>query len=858
MGSAFTDQDSNYVSEDCSVAEKCGDASQLKASTGTIEMMREAYDGTLEEFDLGATKQIDGNGTWCIQVPMNLDYITTNEKGDIVRTKDPSKGIPTRAKVRFKITLEGDNEYVALSHPLTYFVPANLTNEDVVEDINASEVSYGYGLSKEKFEETAQKLTYWGNNPEVADDKFREWCMRDMLWNCVYSVKNYIPRIQMVAGDEQLINKNVETKRIVNEIDDSLIFEVARGYNHTGIKGVNKSNAKHLNPFPYNKINLGLTIGAWSQSQSLWNSIESWFSWTTKAPHLFSYSSYPWQSRSWFGRFYRLFGFSRPFFYNYRTYENVASEDEIMARTLENNDSVAYDFYNDWVNGTLYFPKVRFDYNYNGNAPSVTPKADGNELTKGNIYLNDACSLDYSVTPDLKGENVVFASKTNACIVNSVFGENGTINGIAWNETSGGSNGVNNFASHTASLNLNSGFVYESVGTSDENNVIYTYSPILGTLRTEANSKRIMLPGFRTDIILLGSVDDNSLLGIPSVKNLKLPSTTANIVEMYNTEIPFNPSGEPLKIYDNGTFSDEAENPVGQESEIGENEIYIEGDSGSEIDPSTFVGLADGRALYKVGAYWGTAEYTPWYVYSYRWFRYWGGWWTDWWNGWGATPQLINSKTFFTDRKLANMNERDMGLHSLLGQGLFFGRNAFSSFTHMFVTKPKSCVNLMRICELSVTNENSLAFTTYGSKNWINADTIGVITDEQITTPLSRSLFATLNNNKLVVKDDDGTSLPKYKLSYMNINGFDGLLNGLVVKEYYDPANVKVRLSETTSKDYKKFKYGKLARFVFGARDVFFSFVNRFPVTENSFYFYFGINGSHTAIDKFNQTFGKQ
>ncbi len=39
-------------------------------------------------------KVIDGDGTWVVTLPMNLDYITTNEFGEQVISTDPTIGIP--------------------------------------------------------------------------------------------------------------------------------------------------------------------------------------------------------------------------------------------------------------------------------------------------------------------------------------------------------------------------------------------------------------------------------------------------------------------------------------------------------------------------------------------------------------------------------------------------------------------------------------------------------------------------------------------------------------------------------------------------------------------------------------------
>ena len=838
FGSSFTDQDGNYVSEQCAVSDKCGEASQLKASRGTISMMRETFTGELEEVELGSVDQIDGNGTWCIQIPMNLDYITTNEEGDIVKTKDVTKGIPTRASVRFKLYLDGDEEDASTSHPLTYFVPSNITNDETISVLD-EECGIHKEVTPNTFEELIRKMTYWGNDPSIADSGFKNICMRDMLWNCVYTVKNYIPRLQILAVDEDV--------------------NTARGFNHTGIKGVNKKNASWMNPLPYNKMNLGLSYGTWSESQSIWGSMVDWYRRIESVvPSIFSWrvNNY-WQNFSWLGRYFRFFGYSRPFVFNYRTYENVATEDEILGKTLEENDGIAFDFYNDWLNGSIYFPKVKFDANDNDNICSCN-KGD----VKNNFYLNDSCSLDYVIDNiDQEVSNLRTHYKTNRCITNlSIFGgytegNEDKIDGIDWNKVEEGGTGINNFNTHTSYVNLKNGFIYRNIAKNDENNITYTYAPILGESKINDNKEKIKIyPGFRTDLVLLGSIDDYNILGIPSIKNIKLPKSTSTIVPIYRAEIPFDPSKNAESAQTLTKTSAEYEDEPQEYSQE-----WLIGDSGTP-ETTEVISLRGGRAHQVNGAYWGTAEYTPNYVYEYRWYRYWGGWWSWWWVSWtAARPVLISPRVFFTDMKKTNYTERDMGMHTLLGQGLFFGRTAFSMFSNMYVTKPKSCINLSRICELSVTNEDSLAYGNYYN-NWVNADTIGIITDDQITTPLGRTLFATLNSNILKVKDGDSV-LPQYNMSYEPIDGFDGFLNNMVLKESSTYTHLYTILKETESTNYIHFRYGDTKKFnnKYPGENVSSTDTEankargRTPITDNSFYFYFGIDPSHTAIDKFNE-----
>jgi len=48
-------------------------------------------------------KVIDDNGAFVVNVPMNLDYLTTDEFGNQVISNDPNIGVPTKGKYRFKI-----------------------------------------------------------------------------------------------------------------------------------------------------------------------------------------------------------------------------------------------------------------------------------------------------------------------------------------------------------------------------------------------------------------------------------------------------------------------------------------------------------------------------------------------------------------------------------------------------------------------------------------------------------------------------------------------------------------------------------------------------------------------------------
>ena len=52
---------------------------------------------------------IDDDGTWLVEVPMNLDYVITDEFGNQVLSNDPTKGIPTKGKYRFRIQYQNED-----------------------------------------------------------------------------------------------------------------------------------------------------------------------------------------------------------------------------------------------------------------------------------------------------------------------------------------------------------------------------------------------------------------------------------------------------------------------------------------------------------------------------------------------------------------------------------------------------------------------------------------------------------------------------------------------------------------------------------------------------------------------------
>ncbi len=208
IGSLVADNSSNGISKKCIPTNQMGAMDELTTGEGTIEMIRKTPGGGVEEFQIRGTQLIDGNGVWCYQIPMNLDYMMTDEFGNMVPTDDPSKGIPTRTRVRFRISMHDMEKNTDNYFRAKVLVPHNPQN---IEGTNVRlHENYDYEFGS-----------------DTREDSFR-----DLMWNNVYTVKSYIPRFQK--------SRTMKSERFT-------------GIKHCNIYGNN-------NPMPYNNIRIRLPL----------------------------------------------------------------------------------------------------------------------------------------------------------------------------------------------------------------------------------------------------------------------------------------------------------------------------------------------------------------------------------------------------------------------------------------------------------------------------------------------------------------------------------------------------------------------------------------------------------------------
>jgi hypothetical protein len=130
MGSMFSSPDALRVRNNGRPKDNMGNLCGLTTSPGQILALRQTVqqdsDGNpvLEQYELEQSGNvIDGSGTWLIELPMNLDYFITNEFGEKVLSNDPTVGVPTKAKYRFKVKWTQPNDLTLQTRRAYYLVP---------------------------------------------------------------------------------------------------------------------------------------------------------------------------------------------------------------------------------------------------------------------------------------------------------------------------------------------------------------------------------------------------------------------------------------------------------------------------------------------------------------------------------------------------------------------------------------------------------------------------------------------------------------------------------------------------------------------------------------------------------------
>jgi hypothetical protein len=160
MGSIYSTSDSYRVRPNAKPPDDMGNLCSLTTGPGQILAIRQTIyqdnegNPVLEQHQLEQSGNIiDGNGVWLTELPMNLDYFITNEFGEKVLSNDPTVGIPTKAKYRFKIKWSQSPNLSEQVRRAYYLVPNVKEYNSSGDDPNPNnpnlqlESSYYFGLA---------------------------------------------------------------------------------------------------------------------------------------------------------------------------------------------------------------------------------------------------------------------------------------------------------------------------------------------------------------------------------------------------------------------------------------------------------------------------------------------------------------------------------------------------------------------------------------------------------------------------------------------------------------------------------------------------------------------------------------
>ena len=868
MGSIVSDSPSNGITKKCMATENMGNMEELMTGEGTIEMIRKTPSGEIEEFQVKGTQLIDANGVWCYQIPMNLDYMMTDEYGNMVPTDDPEKGIPTRASVRFRISMQDNEETNENFYRAKVLVPHN---PQFKEDGNHETYDYEFG-------------TYTKNES-----------FRDLFMDNVYSVKSYIPRFQKKktrgwkdknftgikscnfhGNNNPIPYNNMRIKlpfmfTVMCAIIKCFIF--LTGIFNTFISSIGnflsklgsyKIFGKRIFPKAYDTAKeLRLNV----LSEGLCPDLENWFFAPMRKVNLKKRSGYDLMQQT-------LDHLMDEDEYSDNTsieVTNSESEDEVMCITtkldyliscVEMNLAMEYkvinfDFYNDWINGMIYIPRFMYYKRRKRTFLGITlvkskirSCMDNTRIFAKTRRYTQQCTIPYkrnsvnSYDTFSEAENILDKSKSKKNI-----------------KKSNNYHKKNGFTQVTI-FGRNGGICHEHTTTKNQN--VYYMKPC----EWKETSKVIF---YATDIILLGSLRTCNNDGIPQA--FRYLSSTSYIMPT-NLALTNMETNGALYMNDKDTLcaGKSQQLKFGQENE---------NDGIRLFNPSS--GIAAELNVY--------AKTNDRNIDT----QYEGNELSD------MVPltEAAGIAWNYTGPDQGKINEKQMYYPG----GHFLGLTCTNSQTNI-----KSCVNLSRICELGVNMSQRiediseikyLDDTGKPTIKYVNTIPTGFISANEINDEDFRTMFATLNQNRLcATKFNPETGYYTYDFDFVKPINFDGSFKKVVssinagynkeidnkdividesLLEAFGIANSKNRpddegnttimttqamTNEDISLDYYRFRLGldyknlknndkiQKSRFLKTSASKYY-----LPQYENSYYFYFGMKQGATAIDEFNRQF---
>ena len=210
FGSVISDDERDSVNKNCRPRKKMGQMNEMITGGGQVEAVYRTIDGDIEKYDV-PQDAIDDNGTFAMQLPMNLRKVVTDEFGNLIPSPDGIKGIATEADFRFRVSMDATSQDKRIRQRANYLVP-NLTGNYKFDNYDLEEMQ-----EEQPYQINQQLSTLTQNTPYSADTTNQYNYLEDfytLRWKKVYTVKQYIGRYQSNKRDR---NRNfIGIKRILD------------------------------------------------------------------------------------------------------------------------------------------------------------------------------------------------------------------------------------------------------------------------------------------------------------------------------------------------------------------------------------------------------------------------------------------------------------------------------------------------------------------------------------------------------------------------------------------------------------------------------------------------------------------
>jgi len=243
MGSIYSTADNFRVKKNAKPADNMGNLCSLTSGPGQIIAIRQTIfqdsEGNpgLETYELEQSGNIiDGNGVWLTELPMNLDYYITNEFGDKVLSNDPTVGIPTKAKYRFKVkwqqpptlTEQVRRPYYLVPNVKEYGWTSTESDPNDSSPPNQLKSSYYFGLAwsgyTNGFTNPTQKLNRL-NEVINCEDTFYEF-----QYNRVYTVSGLIDEFKNGGRGRFIGIKEIDSQECDSNVNKFPVNEGFRNF----------------------------------------------------------------------------------------------------------------------------------------------------------------------------------------------------------------------------------------------------------------------------------------------------------------------------------------------------------------------------------------------------------------------------------------------------------------------------------------------------------------------------------------------------------------------------------------------------------------------------------------------------